>query len=211
MEAQHLFGMDACTLARRIISVYVLIMASHLSASAAPVYVYGGDFNLRIPEELDATRGWMTDAVIEVPDHITIGDLDVCITVKHARVFDLQIFLESPSGTTLCLNRYDPLTEYFEGEDYIGTIFDDEAQIPIGEHSPPFTGRYKPRAPGSLAVFDCQDAQGKWRLKIYDAYYADSGYLSNFELMITVPEPGTVLFLSLGAGVVWLCTRWRFN
>jgi subtilisin-like proprotein convertase family protein len=210
MEAQqHHFGMDACTLARRI--VYVIIMASQLSASAAPVYVYSGDFNLRIPEGQDDTRGWMTDAVIEVPDHIIIGDLDVGVTVKHTKVFDLQIFLESPAGTTLCLNRYDPSTEYFEGEDYIGTIFDDEATTPIEQSSPPFTGRYKPRSPGSLTVFDCQDAQGKWRLKIYDAYYADSGYLSNFELMITLPEPGTILFLSLGVGVVSLCTRWRFN
>jgi len=207
MEAKRLFGRDACASARRIVLVYVFIAASHTSASAAPVYVYGGEFNLRIPEAQNDTRGWMTDAVIEVPDHFIISDLDVSITVRHTKIFDLQIFLESPSSVMLCLNRYDPSTEYFEGEDYIATIFDDEATTPIEDSSTPFTGRYKPRAPGSLTIFDCQDAQGKWRLKIYDAYYADSGYLSNFELMITVPEPGTVQFLLLGAGVVWLCTR----
>jgi hypothetical protein len=197
-------------LVQRIVIANIFIMVSQLSASAVGVYVYGGDFDLRIPEELDSTKGWMLDAVIEVPEHFIINDLDVSIAVHHSNVFDLEILLESPDGTTLYLNGYDLSIDYLKGEDYIGTIFDDEAELPIERGSPPFTGCYRPKAPGSLSIFDGQDAYGKWSLKIYDAYYADSGNLSYFELSFTIPEPATVLLLGLGAAIMWLYTRWRF-
>jgi subtilisin-like proprotein convertase family protein len=108
----------------------------------------------------------MYDAVIDIPEHFNISDLDVSINLTHSNVFDLQVFLVSPSGTVVCLNMYNP-DEFFEGGDYINTIFDDEAGTPIGQGEPAFTGRFRPR--DSLAAFDGQDAYGLWRLRIYDA------------------------------------------
>jgi len=160
---------------------------------------YGGEVDLDIPADSDDSKGWMVDAVIEVPDNFTIEDLDVGISLTHDSVFDLQITLESPSGTTVTLNMYNPSEEYIEGEDYIDTIFDDEAEIPIGQAEPPFPGRYQPQDP--LSAFDGEDAQGTWRLQIYDAYYTDTGSLESFELMITIPEPATTMLLLLGAGL----------
>jgi len=169
------------------------------NSSAEPVYTYGDEFDLQIPADSNSSQGWMVDAEIEVPDNLTIADLDIGISLTHDSVFDLQIIIESPSGTTATLNMYNPSDEYIEGEDYIDTIFDDEAESPIGEAEPPFPGRYQPEDP--LSVFDGEDAQGTWRLHIYDAYYADTGSLDSFELIITIPEPATAALLLLGTGL----------
>lgn len=168
------------------------------SALASPVYTYGGDFNLRIPAEPSSSMGWMNDAVIEVSDHIIISDLNVSISLTHSNVFDLQIYLESPSGTIVCLNSYN-LNEYFKSADYNDTIFDDQAGIPIEQAESPFTGRFQPIDP--LSAFNGEDAYGTWRLRIYDAYYADTGSLSSVELIISIVEPATAIMLVGGVGL----------
>ena len=169
-----------------IVVILGLTVGISLTASAGQVYIYGGDFNLRIPADpnnTNTTKGWMDDAIIEISDHFSIADLDVCISVTHSKVFDLQLFLQSPTGTRLCLNMYN-LTEYFDGENYIQTIFDDEAELSIEQGQPPFTGRFRPEPSNTLSMLNGLDTFGSWRLQIYDAYYADTGTLDSFELMI---------------------------
>jgi subtilisin-like proprotein convertase family protein len=190
---------------QRLVTAFIFCLCLCFDSFAGTVYIYGGQFDLPIPApdepESEYGKGRMEDAVINVPDHIVIDDLDVRIDLKHTKAFDLQIYLQSPSGKKICLNSYDALTEYFEGQDYIQTVFDDEADVPIEQGKPPFTGRFKPKAPDTLGVFDGEDTFGPWRLQIYDAYYADSGHLNSFELMITVPEPATAILLILGASL----------
>ena len=98
---------------------------------AETVLFYGSPFDLAIPADPEGTKGWMDDAIIEVPDHFIITDLDVSVSLTHTKVFDLRLSLTSPSGTTVLLNSYDPFTGYFEGEDYQQTVFDDEAAVSI--------------------------------------------------------------------------------
>ncbi len=143
----------------------------------------------------------MTDAVIDITDHFTIHDLDVQLNIIHTKVFDLQIFLKSPANSTICLNMYN-FDEYFDGENYTDTIFDDEAPAPIENAAPPFTGRFKPRQGFSLDTFDGQSAFGQWRVRIYDARPADTGTLNNVSLIFTVPEPSSALILLLATGLI---------
>lgn len=195
--------MDAHGAIQRIVAVFVVVVCLSLGALAAPVFTYSGDFALRIPADPDSSKGWMDDAIIEIPDHFPIYDIDVGITLTHTSVFDLQIFLQSPAGTSLCLNMYN-FDEFFKGEDYEDTIFDDEADLPIEDGQPPFTGRFRPRAPNLLNVFDGQDVYGPWLLKIYDQWYADTGTLDRVELTITTPEPATAILLLLSTGLMCL-------
>ncbi len=167
---------------------------------AATTFTYGGDFNLPILDK-QAAEYSITEAVIQVPDHLTIYDLDLAISLTHTNVFDLQISLRSPAGTWLSLNMYN-YDEYFDGENYIGTVFDDEADITIEMAKVPFTGRFKPRGGSELEVFDGEDVYGTWRLQIYDSFEVDTGTLDSFELMVANPEPATVALLILGAGLV---------
>lgn len=183
------FEMGPRTRIQRIVAILVVMLALCLNTLAGPTHTYSRDFHLPIPADPDVSKGWMQDAVIEIPDHFTICDLDVGLTLTHTSAFDLQLFLESPVGTRLCLNMYDPFHDYFEGEDYIGTIFDDEADTPIEEADAPFTGRFRPIEPYELSEFDGQDTYGVWRLQIYDAFWADIGALHNFQLIVTLPDP----------------------
>jgi subtilisin-like proprotein convertase family protein len=164
---------------------------------------YSGDFNLRIPAKAGDTKGWMNDAVIEVPDHFIIHDINVGITLTHTSDFDLQISLKSPAGKTIYLNMYN-LDQFFKGANYTNTIFDDEAMLAIEQAQPPFTGRFRPLEPYKLSAFDGKDAFGTWSLRIYDAHYYDTGTLNKFELVITNPEPATAVFLAVGFGLMTL-------
>jgi subtilisin-like proprotein convertase family protein len=168
---------------------------------SAVIYTFGGQFNLPIPEDSGQSRGWMGDAVINVTEHMIISDIDIEINITHTRVFDLQLFLQNPAGTSVALNSYN-VNEFFEGADYIRTIFDDEADLGIEQAHSPFTGRFRPRSPELLSVFDGQDAYGLWRLSIYDTYHADIGTLENAQLLITTPEPATSVLLCFGIAIL---------
>lgn len=166
---------------------------------AATVYVYGGSFNLPIPAIIGSNTGPMDDALIEVTRDLIIADLDVAIDIDHSSAFDLEIMLQGPTGQQICLNAYYDINDLFAGADYSQTIFDDEAILPIEQGGPPFTGSFTPKSGNALSEFYGTDAFGTWRLKIDDRYNDDEGYLKNFELIITVPEPATFVLFAIAA------------
>jgi subtilisin-like proprotein convertase family protein len=195
--------MEARSATERILAV---ILALGMAAAGRAVYggavhIYGGQFNLPIID-VPGPASEMTEAIMNVPDHLTISDLDVQINITHTNVFDLQLFLEGPRRGRILLNMYDPEKEFGVYEDYAGTIFDDEAGLSISEGQAPFTGRFRPRAPYLLRLFDGRDSYGDWRLQIYDMFDSDSGTLDSFELVITTPEPATAMLLALGAALM---------
>jgi subtilisin-like proprotein convertase family protein len=186
---------------RSAAAIVIIALGAYGSAFAGAVQIYGGQFCLAIPDDPDSSKGWMTDAIIEIKDNHIVTDLDVAITLTHTNVFDLQLFLQSPNGTLLCLNMYN-FDEYFEGANYTQTIFDDEAEVPIEEAGAPFTGRFRPLESYKLSEFDDEQTYGLWRLRIYDAFYWDTGTLDSFELMVTNPEPATAILLAFGAALM---------
>lgn len=192
--------MDSRHSIKRIAAVVTLVIWLSNPVSAV-IYTFGDQFNLPIPEESGQSRGWMSGAVINVTEHIFISDIDIEINITHTSAFDLQLFLQNPAGTSVLLNFYN-FNEFFEGSDYIRTIFDDEAELSIEQAQSPFTGRFRPKAPELLSVFDGQDAFGRWHLRIYDAYYADIGTLENAQLLITTPEPATTVLLCFGITIL---------
>ena len=172
--------------------VAVVFILTVLGTAWGNVIYYGGDFDLSIPD-----NGKMSDAVIDIDHYYTIFDLDVRINIVHTNVFDLQIFLQGPSGERVCLNIYDFEKDFFVGQNYIDTIFDDQADIAIADGTAAFTGRFRPR--DELSIFNGGDCFGVWKLEIYDTYYNDTGYLESFELMIVNPEPSSLMLLGTGA------------
>ncbi|MHC4123734.1 MAG: proprotein convertase P-domain-containing protein [Planctomycetota bacterium] len=193
------------SLLREVVTVFVAVVVLKPLAFAGPTYIYGLNTSLPIPVSADPchTTGWMEDAVIHVPRHHTITDLDVKITITHSSVFDLQIYIVSPDNVSLCLNMYD-FKDYFSGQNYTNTIFDDQAETSISQAAAPFTGRFKPAGDDPLSIFDGQDAFGFWRLRVYDAFASDIGRLDNVELRINNPEPATIGLLATGAFLIML-------
>jgi len=194
--------MDARKAKKRFIAAIIPILVVCAGpARATYERTYGGLFNLPIID-LPGPGSELTEAVIVVPHHFPIHDLDVRINITHTNVFDLQLLLQDPLGSRICLNMYDFKDEFGIYPNYTNTIFDDEALFSIEQAEPPFAGRFRPRQPYELSFFDGRDAYGAWTLQICDMYDLDTGTLDSFELIFTTPEPTSALILALGAAVL---------
>ena len=81
-----------------------------------------------------------TTSTINVPDAMTILDVNVQLTISHTRDQDLDVYLVSPDGT-----RVELFTDVGgNGDHFTGTILDDQASVSITagwRRSPARTGR----------------------------------------------------------------------
>jgi subtilisin-like proprotein convertase family protein len=187
---------------QRIAMILVIVAGAWGSAiCAGSVHIYSGNFGLLIPANPDDTNGWMADAVIEVPHHFIIHDLDVGISLTHENFIDLQIILQSPWGTAIVLNPALNIALLNIGG-HMEIVFDDEAEVLIECAVAPLQGSYRPVDP--LAVFHGENVFGEWRLKILDWWPPDTGTLDSFELIIATPEPATAVLLALGFSLMTL-------
>ena len=125
------------------------------------------DPRLAIPD--DSAAG--VTSTIEVPAAGRIKDLDVRIAdIDHPWVGDLRIDLTAPDGTTVTLVDH-PGGPSNNGDDFAGTVFDDEATTAIAGQAP-YTGRFRPQH-DQLSRFDGKQQQGTWTLRVRDL--ADPG------------------------------------
>ena len=209
--------MDSRSIAQRIVAIFLIGAGFCFPTFAGPmprIYppdvrrIYSQDFNLPLLDPVAPGESAMTEAIIEVPDSFVITDLDVRIDITHTLVFDLQFILEGPTGAWLCLNKYE-FTEFFKGENYTNTIFDDEAEISIEDANAPFTGRFRPEPGYLLECFDGADAYGTWRLQIYDMWPVHTGTLDRLELIFNIPEPTSALLMTFGATILTLHRKKR--
>jgi subtilisin-like proprotein convertase family protein len=159
-------------------------------------YVYDGPLR-PIPADMNSNTGPMKDAVIDIDKSLVITDLDVAIDIVHTNVFDLEMILKGPTGQEIYLNAYYDTSDFIKAQNYSGTVFDDEAELAIEQGDAPFNGHFRPMSGNFLSTFYGTDARGQWRLCIEDLCHDDKGYLENFELRITIPEPATFVLFTL--------------
>jgi subtilisin-like proprotein convertase family protein len=122
-----------------------------------------------------------TTSTLTVPVAMTITDVNVRLDITHTFDADLDVFLQSPLGTSLEL--FTDVGGSFD--DFTTTLFDDQALTPISSGTAPFTGRFKPEGAAGLAAFNGQDASGNWTLTLTDDFPADTGTLNSWGLDIT--------------------------
>ena len=121
-------------------------------------------------------------STLNVPDSITIADVNVKVNINHTWDSDLAVDITSPLGTTRTL--FNAVGN--DGDNFTNTILDDEASIAIASGTAPFTGSYIPDQ--SLSAFDSQNGQGTWTLTVEDTYpFEDSGTLLGWSIIITPP------------------------
>jgi subtilisin-like proprotein convertase family protein len=126
--------------------------------------------------------GTMT-ATIDVPDSLSVDDVNVTLTIDHTRDQDLDVFLISPLGT-----RVELFTDVGgNGDDFLGTTLDSDAATSIGTAEAPFSGTYRPE--GSLAVLHGENALGTWTLELTDDRKREAGNLQSWSLEITGGQP----------------------
>ncbi len=133
-----------------------------------------------------------TDTPIPIPDRKTItssitvsgvagpiSDLNINLTLHHTYDSDLVITLISPTGTQVTLTNHNG----GNGDNFVGTVFDDQATTAVSSGSAPFTGSFRPI--GSLAALDGADPNGVWKLQVADTVRQDSGTLNSWSLQFT--------------------------
>ena len=122
--------------------------------------------------------GTVTTSVVNFSNDFVVDDVNVTIDITHTWDGDLTITLTSPDNVTVELANQIGSS----GDNYSGTVFDDEAGTAIGAGSPPYAGTFQPS--GSLADFDGLQTMGDWTLSITDNANGDDGTLNNWDLQL---------------------------
>lgn len=166
-----------------------------------------GDYRLTIdvavdisdPVSIDATGLPLPilDPVVGVPQTLSssisvfdsrrIEDLNVRMTITHPFVSDLQVRLRHHiEGQDAANDRIVSLVlaRGGAGDDFVGTVFDDEALSSIVSAAAPFTGSFRPEQ--TLNRFDGQQASGVWTLEITDTRAPSTGTLVAWGLDFTL-------------------------
>jgi subtilisin family serine protease len=124
------------------------------------------------------TRGsTVSSFAIDVPDNVTIADLDIVLNISHTYVSDLGIRLIAPDGTARTL-----VQRRGGSSDHIQVTFSDEATAAVTSLG---TLRGTVRPEQTLSGFDGKNARGRWTLQVTDFARGDVGTLLSAQLVIT--------------------------
>ena len=126
--------------------------------------------------------------------HGRVLDINTLLDITHSYDADLVLSLSHGGTTVLLSNRQGGSG----GQDYTGTLFDDQADIAInaGYAYAPYTGSFRPEE--ALAAFIDQDVFGDWTLTMTDSEAGDSGALNSWGITAAVPEPASLALFGLG-------------
>lgn len=121
-------------------------------------------------------------STLTVLGSFTVVDVNVTLNITHTWDGDLQVELVSPNATTVVLiNRRGG-----SGDNFSGTILNDQAATAILSGTPPFAGSYQPD--GNLSSFNSENAQGIWTLRITDNETSDTGTLNSWSITLNTGE-----------------------
>ncbi len=138
---------------------------------------FGWTGALVIPDDRCATS---VSAEIVVSGMGYVLDVNVLIVnLVHTYDGDLNFFLHGPNGASvpLCIERGG------SGDNFINTLFDDQATTPISAGSAPFTGSFQPEYSINYD-FAGSSANGTWELEICDSASSDIGTLYEWRIQI---------------------------
>jgi subtilisin-like proprotein convertase family protein len=147
------------------------------------------DIPKSIPETTSPTG---TTSQLAVQNVGTISDVNVNLDITHPQIWQLQLFLVSPTGKRVELvNNAGGISSL--GSDFANVVFDDEATRPIATATAPFTGSYRPVSP--LTTLDGDNANGTWTLEIRDPFVdflnPSTGVLNRWSLTFSGGTPVT--------------------
>lgn len=132
-----------------------------------------------------------TSPIVVTGGPAALSRVAVKVNIAHTFATDVNIWLESPAGTMVDLSIASGNPD-FEGsfiiedspldDDYINTVFDDNASMSIEFAIQPFTGVFRPEQP--LSAFNGESADGTWILHVSDDIEFDEGTLTDWSLIL---------------------------
>ena len=205
------------------VALTIAITSTEGASTTVPVAVVPGSEPATARESTDVPKAIPdnnpagTTSTLAAADPGTIQDVNVRIgNLTHTFVGDLKIEVTSPGATNVVLaNR--PGGASNGGDNFTGTVFDDEASVAIGAGgtAAPYTGSFRPQA-DQLSRFDGESQQGTWTLKVSDLAGVDTGNLNAWGLDVAVggcdfdppPAPGQPTGLVATAGADSVALDW---
>ncbi|WP_422106299.1 reprolysin-like metallopeptidase [Winogradskyella sp.] len=140
------------------------------------------DLPIDILETFNGTDNYTS--VINVANDAIITDVNVTINISHSWNNDLDIFLISPSGTSIELSTDNGADD---DDNYTDTVFDQEATTSITAGTSPFTGTFIPE--GDLSTIYGEMSAGDWTLSVDDDFaFSDGGQIVEFTLELCTQE-----------------------
>jgi subtilisin-like proprotein convertase family protein len=185
----------------------IFVVISQMAAFGADYFSFGKSVNQSFGPDYEKNH-WVS-ASIFVPVSGTVQNIDLALDLQHTSFCDLWIYIDSPSGTTACINSYDR-TNFKAGRNINGWIvFDEESLFDIDNTSQSNMGLFRPNGPDSLRMFYGEQSYGTWQVRIQDTIYNDTGILKDAGLDILIgpepltslvtPEPSAILLTTAGA------------
>ncbi len=139
---------------------------------------------LAIPDNSCGTETGISDVI--TVEGGEIYNVAVQVNISHTWDTDLEFYLVHPDGMTQVLLAADL---GHSGDDYMDTVFRDDAAVSITAGVPPFYGQFQPMEP--LSAFTGLDAQGDWTLMVCDDLENDTGTLNSWSLCIDAAPVAT--------------------
>lgn len=130
-----------------------------------------------VPIAISSSGSPTINSTLTVADAGIISDLNVNLVMTHSYVGEITVSLISPSGTAVQLTASACGTS-----NNINATFDDSGIPVVCGNTPAISGTVIPLQP--LALFNGQNANGNWILRIKDANPGDGGSLTNWGLNI---------------------------
>jgi subtilisin family serine protease/subtilisin-like proprotein convertase family protein len=117
-------------------------------------------------------------SLLTIGSDIPIADINVRVNITFPYDGDLILHLQAPDGTDIMLAKY----VGGSGQNFISTVFDDEAGTWILNGRAPFTGSYRPLV--ALSNLDGKNARGTWKLWVENISGSYHGTLNSWSLTI---------------------------
>jgi subtilisin-like proprotein convertase family protein len=185
----------------------IFVVIFQMSAFGANYFSFGKSVNQSWDRD-NSKVCWVSTSIF-VPASGTIQNIDLALDLQHTSFCDLWIYIDSPSGTTACINSYD-MYNFKAGRNINGWIvFDEESPFSIDQAQQLNMGLFRPNGPSSLSMFYGEQSSGSWKVRIQDTRFYDTGILKDvrFDMLIEpeslnpifVPEPTTLLLAAAGA------------
>jgi subtilisin-like proprotein convertase family protein len=184
----HLLGLDECS------TYYYFVRSTDLAANPVADDNAGAYYTFETGKNVNPTYPTL-DPPVPIPDSDPVGatstivvaddepiqDVNVIVNITHTYDGDLEVSLIGPDDTTVILSN----RRGSSGNDFIDTVFDDEASEAIANGSAPFTGSFQPDEP--LSAFDGKLAAGTWKLRVEDMAGSDLGTIDSWSLEFSYP------------------------
>lgn len=161
---------------RILFCLLCLALSIQISTAQRTVIYTSEDVPVAIPDGPDG----IAQSFLTIPDYYVILDVNVVVSISHTYVQDLRLYLEAPNEDVARLANQCG----HGGDNYTGTIFDDEAALAICQSEAPFTGSFRPDDP--LEMFDGLNTFGLWTLRVTDNWHSDSGSIDAWRMEIVI-------------------------